>query len=170
MCAFMGVTTNLKVGFFSTSQNLVESGTGAHSSRGLLVIRKIIATNITRRALHSKHFLDNLLFVGSQLFSKRGKLLAQVLVLPLCSEGLGPIESHVEVTSSVVDATHLAGRRLVVQEVESCGLVESLAQNTGLGVVELLSQVSEAHSQSKELAKRIPTDIILLQELLDVLG
>ena len=75
-----------------------------------------------------------------------------------------------EVTATVIQLTGHARRRLVVFQQTLGGCVESLTQQACTMIVVFLTQFIQRHGNSKELAQRIPAQMVFLQQLLHVLG
>ena len=72
--------------------------------------------------------------------------------------------------AAVVELVDLALRRLAVLQQLPGRLVERLRQHGGARVVGLVGQELERHGQREELAQRVPAQVVLLHQLLDVLG
>src|SRR5690242_9828733 len=72
--------------------------------------------------------------------------------------------------AAVVDFADLARRRAVELADLADGRVERLGEDLSLGILGCLRQMLERGAQCEEFAERIPAEITLLLELLDVLG
>ena len=73
-------------------------------------------------------------------------------------------------TPTVVDAAKVPSRRLVL--VQECGgrSVEGVGEHLCARVAGPLSELFEANRQREELTQTVPTQIVLLEQLLDMLG
>src|SRR4051812_3079866 len=72
--------------------------------------------------------------------------------------------------AAIVDLADLTCRVSVVLEELADGRVERLGENQGLGVLVGVAQMLKGRAEGEELTERIPAQIPLLLELLDVLG
>ena len=70
----------------------------------------------------------------------------------------------------VIDATELPARRAILVEQGAGGPIKRVGQDLGPSVALRGRKVLEAHRQGQELAQRVPAQVVLLDELLDMLG
>src|SRR5207253_355077 len=112
----------------------------------------------------------DLLLVLRELLGERLEPGSELRVLILCCELPCPVEGEVEVASAVVELAGLAGGGPVVLEHLSGRAVERLGQELGAPVVVLVRQQLERGAERQEFSERVPTQVVLLKELLDVPG
>merc|ERR1712088_976289 len=143
---------------------VIEDLGGSHGHISLDGINLVVSTNITGGSLAINQILYNLLLVVSQSLGQRcpGGVLGSQL--------LRPVESNVEVCSSVVDLLHLPAGGLVVVQPLTNGVHHGLAQQLGLGVVGPVAKLLEANGGGEVFTKGVPSEMTFLQELLDMLG
>jgi hypothetical protein len=143
---------------------VIEDLGGSHGHISLDGINLVVSTNITGGSLAINQILYNLLLVVSESLGQRcpGGVLG--------SQSLRPVESNVEVCSSVVDLLYLPAGRLVVVQPLTNGVHHGLAQQLRLGVVGPVAQLLEANGGGEVLTKGVPPEMTFLQELLDMLG
>ena len=72
--------------------------------------------------------------------------------------------------AAVVDRAELAAGGLVGLEELAVGLVEGVGEDLGGGMLLDDGEVLEGGGEGEELAERVPAEVVLLEELLDVLG
>jgi hypothetical protein len=120
--------------------------------------------------LRSRQLAVDLGLVPGECVGERFESRLQLLVLALRGQRLRPVQSEVEMAAPVVDLADLARGRAVEFEDFADRLVERFGENLRLGVLLGLRQVFERGAEREELAERVPAQIILVLELLDMLG
>ena len=81
-----------------------------------------------------------------------------------------PVQRQVEVAAAVVELSDLARRRAILLEHAADRAVERVGEQLRPRVAFLLGEQLERRTEREELAERVPAQMVLLQELLDVLG
>src|SRR5690554_2670025 len=145
-------------------QGGVEGLTRTHHRLGQLAVRVVVALDVDGPTLHRVELLDDHLLLGLELSGQLGEERLELGVLVLSGQGLGPVHGQVEVAATVVQLTHLAGRRLVAVQELAVGLVQGLGQHQGTAVVEGLAQMLQGGGQGQELAQGVPAQVVLLQQ------
>src|SRR4029077_1296301 len=140
-----------------------------HRGRGLGLVGMVVAAAIGRLALNCEELAGDLFLIRRELLGDWGEDFFKFGVLVLSGKGLGPIEREVEVAASIVDAANLACRRLVVDEKLAGRFIERVGKYLRFSVAKSLAEVLERHSEREKLPERIPAQIVLCKELLDVL-
>src|SRR6478735_607128 len=147
----------------------IQCGAGAQRGGGLRVVGLIVAADVDRLALDGEELGYDLLFGGRKLLGNRRENLLQVGVGRLRGERLRPVKAEVEMRAAVVDGPELATGRLVVLEEFAVGGVEGVGEDLGLRMLRHDAQMLEAGRKREELAERVPAQVVLSEELLDVL-
>lgn len=120
--------------------------------------------NVDGGALAVEEVAEDDLLVGGELLGQRSKGGV------LGRQRLRPVEGEVEGAAAVVEFLGLARRRLVRAEEAADGVVERLAEQLGLGIARAQRHVLKGNGQGQILAQRVPAQVVLVQELLNVLG
>lgn len=145
----------------SDSHQGVHGGGGAHGSNHLLHVGVEVATDVDGGALASVELFQDLLGVGLKGLGKGSERCVGL------SEGLSPVESQVEVGGTVVGLVDSTLGSSVRVQPGADGLVEGLSEKGSLGVASFSEELKGSGS-SEVLTERIPTEMVLFGELLDV--
>ena len=113
-------------------------------------------------------FIHNFLLVVCQGFGDGGKFGLQIFVSRLCGQLFGPVHGQIELAAAIVELTCFGGWVLVVVQQGACRCIQSAGKNFGFFVASLDAQIFERNSQGQEFAQRVPTQVILFNQLLHV--
>mmetsp|Transcript_9903 Transcript_9903/g.31815 ORF Transcript_9903/g.31815 Transcript_9903/m.31815 type:complete len:258 (-) Transcript_9903:2034-2807(-) len=150
--------------------DFVEGGGGAHDGLGEDVVDPVVAAEVGGVAGAGLELGDDGGLVLLESAGDRGVDVGDGEVVLLVGKRSGPVLGEVVVGAAVVELADLALGRLVVGEDHPGGLVECLSDEGGAGVVGLVGEVLDGDGEGEELAERVPPEVVLLLELLDVLG
>src|SRR5215218_4033907 len=149
---------------------LVERRAGAHDRRRLVAVEAVVAAEVDPVALDAVELADDLLLIVREPLRERLERLRQFGVAVLLGELLRPVAGEEVVAAAVVELADLARRRLAVLQQRAGGGVERATEDPRARVVVLVGQHLERDRERQELAERVPSQVVLLEQLLDVLG
>ena len=129
-----------------------------------------IAADLHRRALDIGELGKNLGLSVLETASSSPNRPASPPVLALSGQLLRPVEREIEVAAAVVQLADPSGRRALLLKHAASRPVERVGQHLSAGVVLGVGEQLERNRQRQEFAKRIPAQMVLGKELLDVLG
>src|SRR5690606_27187496 len=113
--------------------------------------------------------VDDFLLVLAERVGHRPDALRDRGILRLAREGPRPVEREAEVAPAIVDAAELPRRRAVVREAHPVRRIERLGEHERARIARFLAELLERYREREEFPARIPTQIVLREELLDVL-
>src|SRR3954468_2663863 len=91
----------------------VQRSARPHRGRRLGVIGQVVTAHVDRLALRADQLAIDLGLVLAERLGQRFETGLQLLILGLCSQGLSPVQSEVEMAATIVDLADLAGRRAI---------------------------------------------------------
>mmetsp|Transcript_3891 Transcript_3891/g.9275 ORF Transcript_3891/g.9275 Transcript_3891/m.9275 type:complete len:252 (-) Transcript_3891:1800-2555(-) len=144
-------------------QNVVERLGGIHGISNLDGIDEVISTEIYRISL-------GYLELFHDLRTSLGEGIEHWLVgIVFLSKKIGPVESNIEIGSTVIDLVHLTRRRLSVVEDAADGLVEAFSEKDCLWIVGSCAELLKGNGECQVFSQTVPSQVTLLDKLLDVL-
>merc|ERR1712002_114523 len=154
----------LNINYSVFVHQVVEDLRRPHSNISHTLVHLIVTTYIHSRSLAIYQILDNLFLIFLQCCSKRSPCS-----IP-SSKLLGPVQSYVEVSTTVIKLLDLSAWGLVILQPLAHSVHHGVAKQGGVGRVSSLSQLLEPDSCGQVLSQGVPPEVTLLQELLHVLG
>src|SRR5664279_318614 len=129
----------------------------------------VVTAEVDGASLRGKKLGVDLRLIGDQLTGDCVEPPLQLRIARLVSQRKSPVQREVEMAPAIVDLAHLARRRPVVVKELRDRLIERVGKDLCLLVLERCGQMLERRGQSGKLAERIPAQVALFDELLDVL-
>ena len=96
------------------------------------------------------------------------ELCLQSLVFSLIGYLCRPVQREIEMAATVVQFADFARRRFVVFQQFADGAIERPGDDAAAGIVGLSCFIFNRYLEGEELAERIPTQMALLEKLLNV--
>eukprot|EP00038_Savillea_parva_P008522 m.177508 g.177508 ORF g.177508 m.177508 type:complete len:566 (+) comp14363_c0_seq1:88-1785(+) len=149
--------------------NRIQGRAWTHDSRRFGLIKTEVATRVGRIALAVNQFFQNRLLILLQFISHFLKMGREFRVVRLLGQRFRPEQRNVVVGAAVVNLLHLARWRLVLEQVLRRGLVQSFAQDGRCRVSVRGSCKLVRRCQRQEFTQRVPSKVVLLLQLLNVL-
>ena len=129
---------------------------------------RVVAAEVDRVALDRDEFGLDGLVVGSQLRRQRGEARRQLRVIGLGRDGLGPVDGQGGGCPGCRSCRPCAGDLLL--EDLAGGPAGGSRPAPGAGLPNESARCSSEAARARELAERVPAQVVLLHELLHVLG